>query len=122
MTKSRPPSGVPFHVLTKEILGKRASVSLVFISPKAARTLNREKRGKEYAANILTFPFAKNSGEIFICLAEAKKSASEFSLSYRDMLVLLFIHGLLHLKGVPHGGTMDRTERRLLKRFQRVNG
>jgi probable rRNA maturation factor len=117
MTTGTPPR-VPFRVIAEHVLGSHGSVSLVFVSPATSKKTNLEKRGKNYVANVLTFPFKKNEGEIMICLPEAKKNADAFSLSYRDMVALLFIHALLHLKGVPHGGTMDRTERRLLKRFQ----
>ena len=58
-------------------------------------------------SNVLSFPLSKTSGEILICKAAAKPYTVEF----------LFIHGLLHLKGLKHGAIMEGEESRLLKRF-----
>lgn len=110
---------VPFRVIANDVLKGDAEVSLAFVESKVSKKLNKKLRGKDYPANVLTFPFSKNNGEIIICPTEAKRMAPEFGLSYKKMLTLLFIHGLLHLKGVPHGATMDRLEARLLKRHSR---
>ena len=110
---------VSFRAIAEDILKGSAEVSLAFVEPRIAKKLNLTLRGKNYPANILTFPFSKNNGEIIICPKEAKRMAPEFGLTFKNMLILLFIHGLLHLKGVPHGATMERLEARLLKRHSR---
>ena len=74
-------------------------------------------RNKSYVPNVLSYESGKNSGEIIICLSVAKQQASSYDLSYRNFTAFLFIHGLLHLKGLPHGSTMEQHERTLLKRF-----
>jgi len=107
---------VPFAAIANDIMPRGSEISLAFVEPRVSKKLNSTLRGKDYPANILTFPFSKNSGEIIICPHEAKRMAPDFELSFRHMIILLFIHGLLHLKGVPHGATMDRLEARLLKR------
>lgn len=116
LTKGTSPR-VPFQKVADKVLGKQGEVSLVFVSPKKAAALNRTHRKKAYTPNVLTFPYGKARGEIFICLPVAKKQAPEFGLSYTNMVLLLFIHGLLHLKGVRHGSTMEKSERRLLQTF-----
>ena len=58
-------------------------------------------------SNVLAFPLSKASGEILIC----KTAAKPYTPAY------LFIHGCLHLKGLKHSATMEREERRFLKRF-----
>ena len=58
-------------------------------------------------SNVLAFPLSKTSGEILIC----KSAAKPFTVEY------LFIHGLLHLKGLKHGATMEREERRVMTTF-----
>ena len=35
----------------------------------------------------------------------------------QTFLSYLFIHGLLHLRGEEHGDTMEREERRIMKKF-----
>ena len=63
--------------MADEVLGTKsqADVSLVFIGPTRSRTLNRIYRGKDKPANILTFPFGKNVGEILIDLSTARAEA-----------------------------------------------
>jgi ssRNA-specific RNase YbeY (16S rRNA maturation enzyme) len=39
-----------------------------------------------------------------------KAEIKKFGRSYRQLLALLVIHGMLHLKGMRHGAKMDRLE------------
>ena len=92
-------------------------ISLSFVSPKLARSLNSKLRKKTYVPNVLSYEVGPKSGEVIICKSVAKKQARAYGLSYPDFLLLLFIHALLHLKGMAHGSTMERREQALLKKF-----
>jgi rRNA maturation RNase YbeY len=92
-------------------------ISLVFCGETRAKKLNIALRNKSYIPNVLSYESGKNSGEILICLPVAKKQAQSYGVSYPHFVVFLFIHGLLHLKGLPHGHTMERHEKIFLKRF-----
>lgn len=92
-------------------------ISLVFVGPKKAQELNMQLRKKSYTPNVLSYALGEKSGEIFICLAEAAKQAPAHDMSERKFVLFLFIHGLLHLKGWAHGGTMEQCERKLLAQF-----
>jgi ssRNA-specific RNase YbeY (16S rRNA maturation enzyme) len=105
LTKRKVPD-LPFSKYKEKILGKKYDLSLVFCGPAKARELSRTYRHKDKEANILSFPLTEDSGEIFI-----KLPASDFSVPH------LFIHGLLHLKGLSHGSKMDSEERKYLKLF-----
>ncbi|MEK7176882.1 MAG: rRNA maturation RNase YbeY [Patescibacteria group bacterium] len=105
---------IPFTKLKNQVFGKSFELSLVFVDSSFSRRLNRKYRGKNKPANILSFPLSKKSGEIFIDLVTAKKDAKKFQMSFKDFVTLLFIHGLLHLKGMRHGDTMERREKKLL--------
>lgn len=108
---------LPFLRMKEAILGKRFMLSLVFIGDKRAQTLNKTYRKKTYIPDVLTFPLDANEGEMFINPHQAKRRAKEFDMDTERFIALLFIHGLLHLKGVPHGSRMERLERAHLKRF-----
>ena len=99
----RPVPDWPFAKWQKKILGADYDLSLVFCGSTLARKLNKEKRNKDKSANILSFPLSQTSGEIFIKLPE-----TDFSVEH------LFIHGLLHLKGLSHGSKMETEEKRFL--------
>lgn len=110
---------LPFADIKNEILGKKYELSLVFIGDKRARTLNQTYRKKDYTPDILTFPYNKKEGEIFINPHQARMRAKDFDMSEKKFIAFLFIHGLLHLKGLRHGSTMDRLELKHLKRLYR---
>ena len=103
---------LPYQNFYREILGKDFELSIVFVSPKISRELNQKWRGKNLPANILTFRLSENSGEIFI--SAAQKSAKDFSENLETFLKRLLVHGLLHLKGLTHGSTMEKQEQEFL--------
>ena len=111
----------PAPRLTYTAVAKKAlpgwEVSLVFVGPKRARELNEQLRGASYVPNVLSYALGEAHGEIIICLAEARKQAPLHRMSERRFTLFLFIHGLLHLKGWAHGGTMEQCERTLLAQF-----
>jgi probable rRNA maturation factor len=109
---------VPFGHLKKKILGESYQLSLVFIGKDASRELNKKHRAKNKPTNVLSFPLSQKSGEIFITPAVVKKETMNFDMSYRKLVAFLFIHGLLHLKGMSHGSTMERAEKKWLATLQ----
>jgi len=116
-TKSTLPS-VPFDKIKNAVLGRKYSLSLVFIGQKQSSKLNFSYRGKNKPTNILSFPLDKKTGEIFITPSVAKKEAGLFDRNFDDFVGFLFIHGLLHLKGMQHGSRMEEAEAKLRKQFR----
>jgi rRNA maturation RNase YbeY len=115
-TRRAPVPVFPYKKIAEAIL-PRWDISLVFVGETRAKNLNIALRNKSYIPNVLSYESGKNSGEIIICLSVAKKQAQLYGLSYPHFVAFLFIHGLLHLKGLPHGHTMERHEKTFLKRF-----
>ncbi|MBI2409477.1 rRNA maturation RNase YbeY [Candidatus Kaiserbacteria bacterium] len=114
-------TGWPLSTIAAETL-PGWEISLAFVGPERARMLNKKLRRKAYVPNVLSYVVGKKSGEIIICPSEAAKQAPDFKLSTANFQLLLFIHGLLHLKGWAHGGTMERREQALLARYLLVRG
>jgi rRNA maturation RNase YbeY len=102
--------------IAKSVLPKW-DISIAFVSSAKAKALNVSLRGKTYTPNVLSYEAGKMSGEIIICPAIAKQQAPEYGLSETNFTLLLFIHALLHLKGLPHGATMEARQRQLLAKF-----
>lgn len=93
-------------------------ISLSFVGPARAKALNQKLRGKSYVPNVLSYEVGVKSGEIIICMDRVMKERMEYGItSPIHFAQYLFIHGCLHLKGYPHGTTMDRRERALMSRF-----
>ena len=103
--------------IKKALLGEKYSLSVNFVSPTIAQKLNIDYRQKDYIPNILSFPLTKSEGEIFICLSVARSEAKKFSLTYKQFLTLLLVHGCLHLKGMDHGEEMEKLEEKYSKKF-----
>ncbi len=105
-----------FKRIKDDVLGSEYSLSLVFIGSDFSRRLNKEHRKKDRPASVLSFPLSPDEGEMFIDLNNARKEASRFDMSFRKFVGYLFIHGLLHLKGMRHSCTMEKEEKRLIER------
>ena len=109
LTKQKPHQ-LPFEKIKNEVLGKKYELSLTFIGEKRSKKFNKQYRGKDKPASILSFPLEKKMGEIFITLTEIPKKTKELQMNKRDTLAYIFIHGLLHLKGFEHGEKMEKEE------------
>lgn len=116
MTRSRTPV-LPYYDIAKRVLGTKYELSLAFIGRDRSQNINKQLRHKDKPADVLSIPLSKTSGEIMICLERAKKQAKKFEHTYTQHVAFLFIHGLLHLKGLDHGSTMEHEERRLMSAF-----
>lgn len=107
-----------YETIKNDILGKRYNLSLQFVGPTRAQKLNATYRQKTYTPNVLSFPLAEDTGEIFICPQVAVKEAAKYNLSTNGYVAYLFIHGLLHLKGHDHSDEMDKQEKRYLRKYE----
>lgn len=107
----------PYETIKNDIMGKRYNLSLSFVGPTRAAKLNQQYRKKSYTPNVLSFPLDAENGEIVICPQVAVKEAGAHGLTPTDYVAFLFIHGLLHLKGLDHSDEMDKAENRYLKKY-----
>lgn len=114
-TRTAPPR-VPFKEAVDVVL-PGWEISLVFAGEQRAKGLNIALRNKDYVPNVLSYEAGTKSGEIIICPVVARRQAPKYGLSYPHYVLYLFIHGLIHLKGHPHGATMERLERATLAQF-----
>lgn len=96
------------------------------------RTLNCEFRGRDYATNVLSFPFADLPaealaaeleapylGDLAICEPVVRREAAEQGKGARAHWAHMVVHGVLHLVGHDHqqeheAMNMEAHERRIL--------
>lgn len=109
---------LPYETIAKAVLGDSYTLSLTFLGATRAKALNKATRGKTYVPNVLSFPLTRTCGEIYVTPVVARKEAADFGLSYRGYVGFLFIHGLLHLKGLDHGPKMEALEKTYMQRFK----
>ncbi len=118
-TKSKLPR-LPFLSIKDTILGPSYELSVSFVTSRTQKKLNTTYRGKDSTTNVLSFPLSDASGEITFDLAKVKADAPLFDMSYTKFLKFLFIHGCLHLKGYVHSDTMEREEKKFMKKFSEL--
>lgn len=109
---------LPYQDLKNDILGDEYALSLVFIGADRARKLNMETRSKDYVPNVLSFPLAADIGEVYITPSQAKLEAIKFDLAPKAYIAYLYIHALLHLKGLDHGAKMDTLEEKYMRAYR----
>lgn len=101
---------LPYEQMKDDVLGTSYSLSLVFVGADRARRLNSEHRKKDYVPNVLSFPLDAAHGEIYLTPTVAAREAAARGMSTTGYIGFLFIHGMLHLKGMAHGDRMEKAE------------
>ncbi|MFH0799775.1 MAG: rRNA maturation RNase YbeY [Pseudomonadota bacterium] len=96
-------------------------VSIVFIDDRSIAALAGRFREEGRATDVLAFDYTPDaqkgslSGEIFISLDTALRQARERAMPVEKELILLSVHGLLHLSGL---GDETRSEWRAMRRAE----
>ena len=98
-------------------------VTVRFVDSDEGRTLNRDYRRKDYATNILSFPYASEPsvvGDLVVCLPVVLHEAGEQNKPCDAHFAHLIVHGMLHLQGydqetgVQDAERMEAKEREIL--------
>mgnify|MGYP001563709586 FL=1 len=79
-----------------------AEIKLVGIIATESRRLNKIYRGKNRPANVLSFYYNRDYGEILLCSEVIKKEAKDQGNSYKYQFTWIVLHGILHLAGMHH--------------------
>ena len=106
-----------YEKIKNDILGKKYSLSIAFVSLKKSQEINKKYRHKNKPTNVLSFALSKNEGELVLCKEVIKKELKKFGRNYRELEGFLVIHGMLHLKGMAHSSKMERVERKYDKKY-----
>ena len=86
-------------------------ITLRFVNATEGKKLNLAFRQKDYATNVLTFPYelSKNelAADIIFCLPILQKEAKEQDKLLKAHLAHLIVHGCLHAQGYDHEAAKD---------------
>lgn len=85
-----------------------SSVNIIFVTSEFIKELNNQYRGVNNVTDVLSFNIDTEEllGEIYICPEYIKTTHPE--LPFKEEILRLIIHGLLHLTGYDH--TVELTE------------
>ena len=111
------PSAVSFRKWVAAALAGRireADLAIRIVDSKEGRALNRHYRGRDYATNVLSFPYEPMPGDhsgllgdLVICAPVVAREAREQRKETRDHFAHMTIHGVLHLLGYDHESDAD---------------
>jgi len=85
-------------------------ITIRLVDADEGRTLNNDYRGKDYATNVLSFPYDSEpvvTGDLVICPAVVAKEAAEQGKPLDAHYAHLTVHGMLHLQGRDHDNDED---------------
>jgi probable rRNA maturation factor len=111
-----------------------AELSLLFVNDLQIQALNRRYLQRDKPTNVLAFPMRKGEfptlhphllGDLVISVETAKRQSNRFGLDEMGMIILLMIHGVLHLMGYEHEGTQKGAREMVLKQkelFRMITG
>ena len=114
-----------------------AELSLMLVSDRRMRALNRRYRNKDRPTDVLAFPLLDRGqiyfprrkinlspillGDVVISMSTAKRQAAALGHSLREEVARLLVHGVLHLLGYDHersardAAAMARKEQTVLR-------
>jgi probable rRNA maturation factor len=85
-------------------------ITIRLVDAEEGQELNNEYRGKDYATNVLSFPYDMEpvvSGDLVICPGVVTREASEQNKPLAAHYAHLTVHGMLHLQGWDHDNDDD---------------
>ncbi len=89
-----------------DVDGKRGGqITVRFVDAEEGRLLNKDFRGKDYATNVLSFPYESEPiacGDLVICAPVVEREAAEQGKTLEAHFAHLIVHGILHLQGYDH--------------------
>ncbi len=109
-----------------------AELSLLFVNDLQIQVLNQRYLRRDKPTNVLAFPMRKGEfstlhvqllGDLVISVETAKRQSNRFGLDEMGMIILLMVHGVLHLIGYEHEGIKKGAQEMAIKQkelFKRV--
>lgn len=105
------PTGLELNKLkriSEELLSEKKhskKINLIFTDDEFIQELNRKYRGINSPTDVLSFDlsdpyeFDKTDAEVYISLQRAAKQAANYNVAFKNEVLRLVFHGLLHLCG-----------------------
>ncbi len=105
------------------IIRRFSKVNIILVDSKKIRELNSMYRDKDKSTDILSFDIRTGSvlGELYICLEEVIANADYFKSGVNDEILMVLIHGILHLCGHDHSAEMFALQDKIIHNIQHDN-
>lgn len=105
---------------------KIGNINYIFCDDIEILKVNREFLSHDYFTDIITFDYSNKNrlgADIFISLDTVKSNAESLGVDYKQELLRVIVHGLLHLCGIKdkspeERAVMEENENKALKLLQ----
>ena len=90
------------HNVIAEKRKKTGNLFFIFVSVDKILELNKTYLKKSYLTDIITFDNSTSdeiAGEMYICIDAVKENATRYKVDFRNELLRVMVHGILHLCG-----------------------
>lgn len=102
----------------------QTELSISIVGDRAIHQLNREYLGKDRPTNVISFSLQEGDfgnlspalGDVVISADTAAREAEAGGISTWERVVLLLLHGILHLTGYDHERSGEAEARRMVKK------
>jgi len=97
---------------------KVGRVDYFFIDNKSQREINSEFLEHHYNTDVITFDYSEGKeiyGEIYIAIETVRENSRLFKTKFREELIRVMIHGILHLMGYDDRSEMQKNEMRRME-------
>ncbi len=98
-------------------------LNILVVDGRAGRRYNRQFRDRDYATNVLSFPYEPAPGEhsgllgdLVICAPVVTREAREQKKAVRDHFAHMTIHSVMHLLGYDHEAEPEADRMEALER------
>lgn len=126
------------EALRTEKIDYACEISMLITSDKEIKELNAKYRGKDKPTDVLSFSLAetvieneeyafdkfseerKSLGEIIVSYERVIEQARDYDKTTKDEIILLIVHGVLHLLGYDHES--EKTARLMRKKEKMIIG
>lgn len=102
----------------------QAELSIALVGNPEIRTLNAKFRKKDYPTDVLSFPAGDELptgvlllGDVVISVEKAREQAKQRGRALNEEMVILLIHGVVHLLGYDH--ERSAKDARIMGRLER---
>jgi len=108
---------------------QQAELSLLLCGDQEMRELNRQYRGRDRSTDVLAFSQQEGPGpeqrppllgDVVICVDQARRQAGRGQRALERELLLLLVHGTLHLLGYEHEGVDGDRARSMEEKQQQL--
>ena len=95
----------------------KGTIGIIFANSIKIKEINNQFLNHNYSTDVITFALQDTGndleGEIYVCYEVAENQACEFGVPFREELLRLIVHGILHLAGYDDKESLEREKMRV---------